>query len=73
MKQTNAERLEKLAEAYSTNADYCRHMAEIIRNPSSKGHWVRQALTNATTATRNSTIELILTAVPALVTPLSSI
>jgi hypothetical protein len=29
-----------------------------------------QALTNATTATTNSTIELILTAVSALVTPL---
>jgi len=43
MKQTDAERLEKLAEAYSTNADYCRHMAEIVRNPSSKGHWVRLA------------------------------
>ena len=43
MKLTDAERLEKLAEAYSTNADYCRHMAEIVRNPSSKGHWVRLA------------------------------
>jgi hypothetical protein len=43
MKQTDAERLEKLAEAYSTNADYCRHMAEIVRNPSSRGHWVRLA------------------------------
>ena len=43
MKQTDAERLDKLAEAYSTNADYCRHLAEIVRNPSSKGHWVRLA------------------------------
>jgi hypothetical protein len=31
-----------------------------------------QALTNATTATTNSTIELILSAVPALVMPLLS-
>ena len=27
MKPADAERFEKLAEAYSTNADYCRHMA----------------------------------------------
>jgi len=31
MKQTDAERLDKLAEEYSTNSDYCRHMAEIVR------------------------------------------
>jgi len=50
MKQTDAERLEKLAEAYSTNADYCRHMAEIARNPSSKGHLVRLAASWTTLA-----------------------
>jgi hypothetical protein len=50
MKQTDAERLEKLAEAYSTNADYCRHMAEIVRNPSAKGHWVRLAASWTTLA-----------------------
>jgi hypothetical protein len=32
MKQTDTERLEKLAEAW-----------RIVRNPSSKGHWVRLA------------------------------
>ena len=50
MKQTDAERLEKLAEAYSTNADYFRHIAEIVRNPSSKGHWVRLAASWTTLA-----------------------
>src|SRR6516164_4352042 len=29
MKQTDAERLDKLAEAYSTNADYCRHLGGV--------------------------------------------
>jgi hypothetical protein len=28
MKQTDADRLDKLAEEYSTHADYCRDMAE---------------------------------------------
>ena len=50
MKPADAERFEKLAEAYSTNADYCRHMAEIVRNPSSKGHWVRLAASWTTLA-----------------------
>ena len=50
MKQTDAERLEKLAEAYSTNADYCRHMAEKLGNRSSKDHWVRLAASWTTLA-----------------------
>jgi hypothetical protein len=43
MKQTDADRLDKLAKAYSTNADYCRRMAEGGGNRSSKEHWVRLA------------------------------
>jgi hypothetical protein len=43
MNQTDAERLDELAEEYSTNADYCRHMAKIVGNSSSKAHWVRLA------------------------------
>jgi len=38
--QTNPERLDKLAEEYSTHADYCRHMAEEAVNPSFKEEWV---------------------------------
>jgi uncharacterized alpha-E superfamily protein len=41
MKQTDADRLDKLAKAYSTNANYCRHLAEGARDRSSKEHWVR--------------------------------
>ena len=43
MEQADADRLDKLAKAYSTNADYCRHMAEGAGNRSSKEHWVRLA------------------------------
>jgi hypothetical protein len=43
MTPTDAERFEKLAKAYSTNADYCRHTAEKLGNRSSKEHWVRLA------------------------------
>ena len=43
MNQTDADRLDKLAKAYSTNANHCRHMAERARNRSSKEHWVRLA------------------------------
>jgi hypothetical protein len=43
MNQADADRLDKLAKAYSANADYCRHMAEGAGNPSSKKHWVRLA------------------------------
>ena len=43
MKQIDADRLDKLAKAYSTNADYCRHMAEGAGNPPSKEHWVQLA------------------------------
>jgi hypothetical protein len=43
MKQTDEDRLDKLAKAYRTNADYCRHMAAGARNRSSKEHWVRLA------------------------------
>jgi hypothetical protein len=32
MKQTDADRLDKLAKAYSTNANYCRHLAKGARN-----------------------------------------
>ena len=42
MKQTDAEGLDKLAEAYSTHADYCRHMAEAA-SPSFKGEWMELA------------------------------
>jgi hypothetical protein len=41
MKQTDIVGLDKLAEEYSTHADYCRHMAEGAGNRSSKEHWVR--------------------------------
>ena len=50
MKQTDAERLDRLAEAYSTNADYCRHMAEKARTPLLKQHWVRLAASWTTLA-----------------------
>src|SRR6516164_3080198 len=43
MKPTDAERFEKLAEAYRPNADYCRHMAAGAGKHSSKAHWVRLA------------------------------
>ena len=43
MNQADADRLDKLAKAYSTNASYCRHMAAGARNRSSKEHWVRLA------------------------------
>jgi hypothetical protein len=43
MNQADADRLDKLAKAYSTNADYCRHMAAGASNHSSKGHWVQLA------------------------------
>ena len=43
MNQADADRLDKLAKAYSTNANYCRHMAAGARNRSSKEHWVRLA------------------------------
>ena len=32
MKPTDADRLDKLAKAYGTNANHCRHMAEPARN-----------------------------------------
>ena len=41
MNQADADRLDKLAKAYSTNANHCRHMAERARNRSSKEDWVR--------------------------------
>jgi len=41
--QTNPERLDKLAEEYSTHADYCRHMAEAA-SPSFKEEWARLAV-----------------------------
>ena len=41
MKPTDADRLDKLAKAYGTNANHCRHMAEPARNRSSKEDWVR--------------------------------
>ena len=44
MKPTDAERFEKLAEAYRPNADYCRHMAAGAGKHSSKEHWVRLAM-----------------------------
>jgi hypothetical protein len=50
MKQTDADRLDKLAKAYSTNANYCRHLAEGARNRSSKEHWVRLAASWTTLA-----------------------
>ena len=43
MNQADADRLDKLAKAYSTNASYCCHMAAGARNRSSKEHWVRLA------------------------------
>ena len=43
MKQTDAERLDKLAEEYRTHADYCRHMAEGTASLSFKDEWVRLA------------------------------
>ena len=43
MKQTDADRLDKLEKAYNANADYCRHMAEGAGNRSSKNDWVRLA------------------------------
>jgi hypothetical protein len=41
MKPAVADCFDKLAEARGTNADYCRRMAEIVRNRSSKENWVR--------------------------------
>jgi hypothetical protein len=64
MKQADVARLDKLAEEYSTHADYCRRMAEGAGNRSSKEDWVRLAAVWTTLAAearaRSRWIELAL-------------
>jgi len=41
--QTDADRLDNLAEEYGAHADYCRYMAEVAANLPFKDEWVRLA------------------------------